>query len=92
MKPLFLRHEGYLGAIGAFLYGAQPESDKCSWLENFAGSTGFKTDLSYAQLGIQVHQFEIDQAENAVGFCPLLADPATYNPDTFDLSQDEEAR
>ncbi|XP_011501587.1 PREDICTED: pantothenate kinase 4 [Ceratosolen solmsi marchali] len=92
VKPLFLRHEGYLGAIGAFLYGAQPESDKCSWLENYAGSSGFKSETTSDQLGIPIDQLEIDQAENVVGFCPLLVDPATYNPDTTDLAQDKEAR
>ena len=92
MKPLFLRHEGYLGAIGAFLYGTQSEPEKCSWLENYAGSSGFKAEIRSTQLGISVDQLEIDQAENAVAFCPLLVDPATYNPDTTDLAQDKDAR
>ncbi|OXU21386.1 hypothetical protein TSAR_006573 [Trichomalopsis sarcophagae] len=92
VKPLFLRHEGYLGAIGAFIYGAKSESNKCSWLENYAGSSGFKDVIKSAELGIQVDQLEIDQAENAVSFCPLLIDPANYNPDTTDLAQDKEAR
>lgn len=43
-------------------------------------------------LGIKIDQLEIDQAESAVTFCPLLKDPATYNPDTTDLAQDKEAR
>lgn len=43
-------------------------------------------------LGIKVDQLEIDQAEYAVTFCPLLKDPASYNPDTTDLAQDKEAR
>ncbi|XP_053997146.1 4'-phosphopantetheine phosphatase [Hylaeus anthracinus] len=90
VKPLFLRHEGYLGAIGAFLYGAE-QSDKHSWLENYAGSSGFKDSIP-TDLGIKVDQLEIDQAENAVTFCPLLKDPATYNPDTTDLAEDKEAR
>ncbi|XP_076621257.1 4'-phosphopantetheine phosphatase [Colletes latitarsis] len=90
VKPLFLRHEGYLGAIGAFLYGAE-QSDKYSWLENYAGSSGFKDSIP-TDLGIKVDQLEIDQAENAVTFCPLLKDPATYNPDTTDLAEDKEAR
>ncbi|XP_024937354.1 pantothenate kinase 4 isoform X2 [Cephus cinctus] len=90
VKPLFLRHEGYLCAIGAFLYGAE-QSDKFSWLENYAGSSGFKDSIS-TKLGIQVDQLEIDQAENAVTFCPLLSDPSSYNPDTMDLAQDKEAR
>ncbi|XP_076763121.1 4'-phosphopantetheine phosphatase [Xylocopa sonorina] len=90
VKPLFLRHEGYLGAIGAFLYSTE-KSDEHSWLENYAGSSGFKDSIS-TDLGIKVDQLEIDQAENAVTFCPLLKDPSTYNPDTTDLAEDKEAR
>ncbi|OAD56075.1 Pantothenate kinase 4 [Eufriesea mexicana] len=90
VKPLFLRHEGYLGAIGAFLYGAE-QSDEYNWLENYAGSSGFKDSIS-TDLGIKVDQLEIDQAETAVTFCPLLKDPASYNPDTTDLAEDKEAR
>ena len=90
VKPRFLRHEGYLGAIGAFLYGAE-QSNEHSWLENYAGSSGFKESIS-TNLGIEVDQLEIDQAENAVTFCPLLKDPASYNPDTTDLAEDKEAR
>lgn len=41
IQSLFLRHEGYLGAIGAFLKGAEEEdAEKYSWEENFAGSSG----------------------------------------------------
>ncbi|XP_017794391.1 PREDICTED: pantothenate kinase 4 [Habropoda laboriosa] len=90
VKPLFLRHEGYLGSIGAFLYGAE-QPDECSWLENYAGSSGFKNSIS-TDLGMKVDQLEIDQAENAITFCPLLKDPASYNPDTTDLAEDKEAR
>lgn len=90
LKPLFLRHEGYLGAIGAFLYGAE-QSNEHNWLENYAGSSGFKDSVSTG-LGIKVDQLEIDQAENAVTFCPLLKDPASYNPDTTNLVEDKEAR
>lgn len=90
VRPLFLRHEGYLGAIGAFLYGTE-KPDEHSWLENYAGSSGFKDSIP-TDLGIQVDQLEIDQAEYAVTFCPLLKDPASYNPDTTDLAEDKEAR
>ena len=50
-KANFLRHEGYLGAIGAFLKGCEAESadievlksfenlENCSWTENLYGST-----------------------------------------------------
>ncbi|XP_014615545.1 PREDICTED: pantothenate kinase 4 isoform X1 [Polistes canadensis] len=90
VKPLFLRHEGYLGAIGAFLYGAE-QPDEHSWLENYAGSSGFKDSIP-SDLGIKVEQLEIDQIEHAVTFCPLLKDPTLYNPDTTDLVEDKEAR
>ncbi len=40
MEAMFLRHEGYLGAIGAFLKGTEElDTDKYSWQENFAGSS-----------------------------------------------------
>ncbi|XP_043676173.1 4'-phosphopantetheine phosphatase isoform X2 [Vespula pensylvanica] len=90
VKPLFLRHEGYLGAIGAFLYGTE-QPEEYSWLENYAGSSGFKDSIP-SNLGIKVEQLEIDQIENAVTFCPLLKDPTSYNPDTTDLVEDKEAR
>ncbi|XP_011879883.1 PREDICTED: pantothenate kinase 4 isoform X2 [Vollenhovia emeryi] len=89
VTPLFLRHEGYLGAIGAYLYGTE-QIDKCSWLESYAGSSNFKDSVS-TDLGIKVDQLEINQVEYAVTFCPLLKDPATYNPDTTDLTQDKAA-
>lgn len=38
---LFLRHEGYLGAIGAYLKGADEiHIDRGSWGESYAGSSG----------------------------------------------------
>ncbi|MCL4141196.1 UNVERIFIED_CONTAM: hypothetical protein GTU68_000516, partial [Idotea baltica] len=46
VQALFLRHEGYLGAIGAFLKGAEEcDTDKYSWGENYAGSSGLKSPL-----------------------------------------------
>uniref|UniRef100_A0A8C1RUK0 4'-phosphopantetheine phosphatase n=1 Tax=Cyprinus carpio TaxID=7962 RepID=A0A8C1RUK0_CYPCA len=41
VQALFLRHEGYLGAIGAFLKGAEEDNpNQYSWGENYAGSSG----------------------------------------------------
>ncbi|CAF95253.1 unnamed protein product, partial [Tetraodon nigroviridis] len=41
VQALFLRHEGYLGAIGAFLKGAEKDNpNQYSWGENYAGSSG----------------------------------------------------
>ena len=43
VKANFLRHEGYLGAIGAFLHGCETETtcatDSYSWTENLYGSS-----------------------------------------------------
>ena len=42
----FLRHEGYLGAIGAFLKGADDmETANYSWGENLYGSSAFKAQF-----------------------------------------------
>uniref|UniRef100_A0A915ITW2 4'-phosphopantetheine phosphatase n=1 Tax=Romanomermis culicivorax TaxID=13658 RepID=A0A915ITW2_ROMCU len=49
IQAMFLRHEGYLGAIGAFLKGAEEDALKLhnidaanfyTWSEHYAGSTG----------------------------------------------------
>eukprot|EP00095_Tigriopus_kingsejongensis_P003201 maker-scaffold50_size457468-snap-gene-0.18 protein:Tk03201 transcript:maker-scaffold50_size457468-snap-gene-0.18-mRNA-1 annotation:"hypothetical protein DAPPUDRAFT_327249" len=86
----FLRHEGYLGAIGAFLKGAQTlHAEDYSWLENMYGSTGFSS--SQPSMSTMDH-LEIDRFETKLRFCPLLQDPLTYNPDTVDLIRDNDAR
>lgn len=96
VQALFLRHEGYLGAIGAFLKGAEEcDADKYSWLENYAGSSGLPSPIPTQVLlarGVPVDQLEIDRWESVVTYCPLLHDPANYVPDTVDLTQDTEAR
>ncbi|KAJ9573501.1 hypothetical protein L9F63_009065, partial [Diploptera punctata] len=96
VQALFLRHEGYLGAIGAFLKGAEEyDADKYSWLENYAGSSGLRSPIPtqvLSEQGVPVDQLEIDRWESAVTYCPLLLDPANYVPDTVDLTQDTEAR
>nr|CAD7596981.1 unnamed protein product [Timema genevievae] len=88
VQALFLRHEGYLGAIGAFL----KDADKYSWLENYAGSSGLHTQIPTQVQGVSMDQLEIDRGGSAVTYCPLLAHPALYIPDTVDLTQDTEAR
>ncbi|KAG8277190.1 Pantothenate kinase 4 [Homalodisca vitripennis] len=45
VQSRFLRHEGYLGAIGAFLKGAEEEEDKYSWLEAYEGSSELQTPV-----------------------------------------------
>lgn len=46
VRASFLRHEGYLGAIGAFLKGASEYgTENCSWSENYAGSSGLQSPI-----------------------------------------------
>lgn len=96
VRASFLRHEGYLGAIGAFLKGASEYgTENCSWSENYAGSSGLQSPIP-AQLSqhnsTMIDQLEMDRFEWQLVYCPLLADPARYLADTMDLTQDVEAR
>ncbi|XP_059469854.1 4'-phosphopantetheine phosphatase isoform X1 [Neocloeon triangulifer] len=101
VQALFLRHEGYLGAIGAFLKGAEEcDSDKYSWMENLAGSAhelNFTIDPMQMEpvsppANLVLGQLEMDRWEHPVTCFPILADPENYNPDTVDLNKDAEAR
>ncbi|KAK4012056.1 hypothetical protein OUZ56_021157 [Daphnia magna] len=99
VQGLFLRHEGYLGAIGAFLKGAEEcDADKYSWSENYAGSSGLQSPLPGHRLpslpvAVSVDQLEMDRIDQGVlVYCPLLDQPASYVPDMVDLTEDAEAR
>ena len=48
MQANFLRHEGYLGAIGAFLEGttAAVDTSNFSWTENLYGSSSFQARVA----------------------------------------------
>ncbi|KAI5710818.1 hypothetical protein M8J75_011640 [Diaphorina citri] len=96
VQSLFLRHEGYLGAIGAFLRGAECDSDKYSWLENYVGSSGLQRQrqpsIFIDDSNVPVDQLELDCWKSLLTFCPLLKDPESYVPDVVDLNADQEAR
>uniref|UniRef100_A0A8D9BAG8 Pantothenate kinase 4 n=1 Tax=Cacopsylla melanoneura TaxID=428564 RepID=A0A8D9BAG8_9HEMI len=96
VQSLFLRHEGYLGAIGAFLRGAECDSDKYSWLENYVGSSGLQRQrqpsIFIEDSNVPVDQLELDCWKSLLTFCPLLRDPESYVPDVVDLNADLEAR
>ncbi|CAK6440518.1 unnamed protein product [Pipistrellus nathusii] len=98
VQALFLRHEGYLGAIGAFLKGAEQDNpDQYSWGENYAGSSGLMSsspELGPAQgaKGGTFDLLEMDRLERPLVSLPLLLDPASYVPDTVDLTDDALAR
>ncbi|XP_064423775.1 4'-phosphopantetheine phosphatase [Latimeria chalumnae] len=98
VQALFLRHEGYLGAIGAFLKGAEEDNpNQYSWGENYAGSSGLMSTspdiypLQRARSGT-FDMLEMDRLERQLVSLPLLLDTSSYVPDTVDLAQDAMAR
>ncbi|XP_035238453.1 4'-phosphopantetheine phosphatase isoform X1 [Anguilla anguilla] len=100
VQALFLRHEGYLGAIGAFLKGAEEDNpNQYSWGENYAGSSGLMSvspDLNPMQRArsgtFPFDMLEMDRLERKLVNLPLLQDPSSYIPDTVDLTEDALAR
>nr|XP_029539318.1 pantothenate kinase 4-like isoform X1 [Oncorhynchus nerka] len=100
VQALFLRHEGYLGTIGAFLKGAEEDNpNQYSWGENYAGSSGLMStspDLNPMQRArsgtFPFDMLEMDRLERQLVNLPLLQDPSSYIPDTVDLSEDALAR
>jgi type II pantothenate kinase len=80
MKAYFLRHEGYLGAIGAFHSTREPIAG--SFQENF-------TKIEY----ISAHELNavgtLDQLPDKLIRFPLLNPNYRYIADTFDISQPE---
>uniref|UniRef100_A0A8C1FAK6 4'-phosphopantetheine phosphatase n=2 Tax=Cyprinus carpio TaxID=7962 RepID=A0A8C1FAK6_CYPCA len=98
VQALFLRHEGYLGAIGAFLKGAEEDNpNQYSWGENYAGSSGLMSvspelnPVQRARSGT-FDMLEMDRLERQLVNLPLLQDPTSYIPDTVDLTEDVLAR
>ncbi|EEC06708.1 pantothenate kinase, putative [Ixodes scapularis] len=96
VRASFLRHEGYLGAIGAFLKGAGEYGELWSLhsVSHCSGECGcVLSDLSASDLPTRlIDQLEMDRFDWQLVYCPLLEDPAKYLADTVDLTQDAEAR
>jgi len=91
----FLRHEGYLGAIGAFLKGAEAfDTSNYAWTENLYGSSSFRAGWPHKDRdsSLEVDHLEIDRFDSQLGCCPLLKDADNYSPDTVDLTHDHDAR
>jgi len=95
VQATFLRHEGYLGAIGAFLKGAEVlDTTSYSWTENLFGSSSFKAQQlkEGRDSSLEVDHLEIDRFDSRLGCCPLIQDPDKYVADTVDLTRDDPAR
>uniref|UniRef100_A0A1I8HC11 4'-phosphopantetheine phosphatase n=1 Tax=Macrostomum lignano TaxID=282301 RepID=A0A1I8HC11_9PLAT len=85
VKAYFLRHEGYLGAIGAFVRGLEKDRRigvlTGSWAENLCTSSSFDVGSWQGMAAL-----ELDKRKELTDF-PLLRDRLDYVPDTWDLSQ-----
>ncbi|KAJ3296136.1 hypothetical protein HK104_001944 [Borealophlyctis nickersoniae] len=86
IKALFLRHEGYLGAMGAFLRHVDQVPVRARRMGSFTENFSQIQRISGTSLGA-VGSLE-EYPTNLTAF-PLLADPASYKPDTIDLKDPE---
>lgn len=72
------------------------DTEKYSWGENYAGSSGLQSPLPHPAIGGwpggTIDQLEMDRCDQQLAFFPLLACPEEYVPDTVDLTKDKEAR
>ncbi|RUS17837.1 fumble-domain-containing protein, partial [Endogone sp. FLAS-F59071] len=85
MKALFLRHEGHLGAVGAFLkhHPIKRERHSFSFSENFTLSQKISGE-SHIATGV------LERTNRLTSF-PLL-DDSVYMPDTFELVEPQAQR
>ncbi|KAI8892948.1 fumble-domain-containing protein [Globomyces pollinis-pini] len=79
MKAQFLRHEGYLGAVGAFLRDPPSNTRLGSFSENFSHIDKLSIN------GLSTVGTLEEYPSDLVPF-PLLKDLESYNPDTSNLS------
>lgn len=91
-QALFLRHEGYLGAIGAFVSFPKSKINGTStWSENVALSSGFPVNKDKRSAS-PFDTFQLDRIKLVFDTCPLLANPSSYEADLIDLAIDEDSR
>ena len=78
IKALFLRHEGYIGAIGAFMKQSHPEKS-LKFVESFIKVERI-SPYSVSAMGV------LNQNNNPTSVFPLLSHPESYQPDTLILN------
>jgi hypothetical protein len=83
-RAFFLRHEGYLGAVGAFMKH-QDNQVKSTFSENFTVTTKITED-SVSAMGT------LDSKPNGLAPLPKLKDIRSYVPDTFSLADPEDQK
>ena len=88
VQALFLRHEGYLGAVGAYLKGTEGNVVG-NYGENYAFSDSF--ELSHDLMRKALSFLELDRLDTALVKFPLI-DGTNYHADLIDLALDTDAR
>lgn len=94
IQPLFLRHEGFLGTIGAFMQSSRVDKTKL-WGENFALSSGYrehKNSTSHDEESEtqSISTLELDQLDIQCEAFPYTVEP--YKADQWDLTDDHDSR
>jgi type II pantothenate kinase len=80
IRALFLRHEGYLGAVGAFLSQRPAQNRRLvSFQESFITAQKI-SPLSISAVGV------LNEAPSSLTPFPLLANAEEYNPNTLRLT------
>jgi type II pantothenate kinase len=79
MQAHFLRHEGYLGAVGAFLKDPPQYARLKSLTENFSHTEVLRNDSLSAVGALEEYPDDLQPY-------PLLYDKDLYNPDTSNLA------
>ncbi|KAJ3052972.1 hypothetical protein HK097_005281 [Rhizophlyctis rosea] len=85
VKALFLRHEGYLGAMGAFLQHVNAPH-RVSRIGSFTENFSQIQKISGTSLGAVG---ALDEFPSSLTAFPLLEDPHTYEPDTVQMNEPE---
>ena len=89
VQALFLRHEGYLGAVGAYMKGAEINHDVGNYGENYAFSDSF--ELSHHLVTKALQFLELDRLDMALVKFPLI-NGTQYHADLIDLALETDAR
>lgn len=82
---------------GKIYFNYLPDTEKYSWDENYAGSSGLQSSIptpffKQSSPWASVDQLEMDRCDQRLTLLPLLAYPKDYSPDSVDLIIDREAR
>ena len=89
VEALFLRHEGYLGAVGAYMKGAESKDFAGkNYGENFAFSDSFEVNDVMSKA---IEFLELDRLDLPLVKFPLI-EGLDYQADLIDLALDTDAR